>query len=107
MGAGLITLDGPLGIHGIFALIAFLFLNLEAIFIGLKLEGSLRAFSVVAGIIGFIFLLLMIMIDSGSVDVSGSIGHGGAERLIAYPALLWMMIFGGYLLAKPVMSEAK
>jgi hypothetical protein len=33
--------------------------------------------------------------------VFGAIGHGGAERLIVYPVMLWMMAFGGYLMAGP------
>jgi hypothetical protein len=35
----------------------------------------------------------------GFATVFGAIGHGGTERMIAYPALLWMMAFGGYLMA--------
>ncbi len=29
----------------------------------------------------------------------GPIGHGGAERMIVYPVMLWLVAFGGYLLA--------
>ncbi len=105
MGAGLIPLDSPLGVHGLFALFAFLFLNLEAILVGLKLHGALKAVSILAGMVGLIFLVTMILVDSGTIDMSGSIGHGGVERMIAYPALIWMMIFGGYLMAKPVSSR--
>jgi hypothetical membrane protein len=98
MGAGLIPLDSPIGIHGIFALLAFLFMNLEAIYVGLALGGALKPISILAGITGLIFLLAMILVDTGTFDVSGSIGHGGVERMIAYPALIWMILFGGYLL---------
>jgi hypothetical protein len=31
--------------------------------------------------------------------VFGPIGHGGMERMIVYPAMLWMMAVGGYLMA--------
>jgi len=31
--------------------------------------------------------------------VFGPIGHGGTERMIAYPAMLWLLAFGGYLMA--------
>jgi hypothetical membrane protein len=102
MGAGLVPLDSPLGFHGIFAFLAFLFLNIEAIMVGVKLHGALKAISVLAGMIGLIFLVIMVLVDSGSIDMSGSIGHGGIERMIAYPALIWMIIFGGYLLARPM-----
>ena len=33
--------------------------------------------------------------------VFGPIGHGGAERMIVYPAMLWMLAFGGWLMAAP------
>lgn len=101
MGAGLIPLDSPIGAHGLFALLAFLFMNVEAIMLGLKVKGSLKVISILAGVIGIVFLVLMILVDGGSVDVSGSIGHGGVERMIAYPALIWMILFGGHLLARP------
>lgn len=100
MGAGLIPLDSPIGLHGLFALFAFLFMNIEAI---LGSRGTPRPFalaSTAAGIVGLVFVVVMILVDGGSLDVSGSIGHGGTERMIAYPALLWMVMFGGYLVAK-------
>jgi hypothetical membrane protein len=106
MGAGLVPLDSPSGMHGTFALMAFLFLNLEAILIGFKLDGALKAISIIAGIIGILFLVLMILVDSGTIDVSGSIGHGGVERMIAYPSLIWMIMFGGYLMARPSLRGA-
>ena len=30
----------------------------------------------------------------------GPIGHGGTERMIVYPAMLWMLAFGGHLMAQ-------
>ena len=57
------------GVHSLFALLAFIGFNLE--------------------VIG----------DSGNAAVFGSIGHGGSERMIAYPAMLWLLAFSGYLLA--------
>ena len=107
MGAGLVPLDSPLGVHGVFAFLAFLFLNIEAILVGLKLHRALKAISVLAGMVGLIFLVMMILVDSGTIDASGSIGHGGVERMIAYPALIWMMVFGGSLMAKPSLGKTK
>lgn len=37
----------------------------------------------------------------GDPGAFGAIGHGGAERMIAYPVMLWFLAFGGYLLASP------
>jgi hypothetical protein len=41
----------------------------------------------------------MVIGDSGNPTVFGPIGHGGAERMIVYPAMIWLIAFGGYLLA--------
>jgi len=99
MGAALIPLDNPSDTHGLFALMAFLFMNLEAVLVGLKLSGALKAISILAGLTGLVFMVMMIFVDGGSIDVSGSIGHGGVERMIAYPVLIWMVFIGGYLQA--------
>lgn len=106
MGAALIPLDNPTGLHGLFALVAFLFMNLEAILVGLRLKGSTRFASFLTDAIGLVFLVVMVLVDSGSLVVA-SIGHGGVERMIAYPVLLWMVLFGGYLLAKPSLAKAE
>ncbi|HET6820149.1 MAG TPA: DUF998 domain-containing protein, partial [Candidatus Limnocylindria bacterium] len=44
--------------------------------------------------------VVMIIGDSGNPAVFGAIGHGGAERMIVYPPMLWMLAFGGSLLAE-------
>jgi hypothetical protein len=59
----------------------------------------MRWVSLVAGLVGLAFVGLMIVGDSGNPGAFGPIGHGGAERMIVYPAMLWMMAFGGYLMA--------
>lgn len=41
----------------------------------------------------------MVIGDSGLPADFGPIGHGGAERMIVYPAMLWMLTFGGYVMA--------
>ena len=105
MGAGLIPLDSSLGVHGLFALLAFLFIGLEAILCGRLVEDPLRTISFVTGALGLIFLVVMVLVDSGSIDPDGSIGHGGVERMIAFPVLIWMLVFGGHLMAPSVPSE--
>lgn len=101
MGAGLIPLDHPSGVHGLFALFAFVFINVEAMVAGRLAKFPLNRISLLLGILGIIFVPVMIMVDSGSLDVTGSIGHGGVERMIAFPCLIWMLVFGGYLIASP------
>lgn len=96
-GAGLVPLNTS-DLHGLFALVAFLFFNLEALACATLVTGPARWLSLVAGLIGLAFVVLMIIGDSGNSAVFGPIGHGGAERMIAYPPMLWLMAFGGYLL---------
>jgi len=107
MGAGVIPLDSPIGVHGLFALFAFVFINLEAMVAGRLAKSPLDKISIALGMLGIIFVSLMMMVDSGSLDVSDSIGHGGVERMIAFPCLIWMVLFGGYLIASPTLKNEK
>ncbi|MFB6086487.1 MAG: DUF998 domain-containing protein [Halodesulfurarchaeum sp.] len=96
-GVGLVPLgSGPL--HGFFALIAFLFFNLEAIGSGRKTGGTIRKLSVLAGAIGLGFLVAFVLGGSGVTAVFGPFGYGGTERMIVYPVLTWALVFGGFLL---------
>ena len=97
-GAGLVPLNVG-DIHGIFALVAFLFFNVEALSGAAIATGPMRWVSAVAGLMGLAFVVVMVLGDAGNPGVFGPIGHGGAERMIVYPAMLWLMAFGGYLMA--------
>lgn len=97
-GTGLVPLNTS-DFHGIFALVAFLFFNIEALACASLVSGPMRWVSVFAGLIGFAYVVIMVIGDAGNPAVFGAIGHGGAERMIVYPAMLWMMAFGGYLMA--------
>ncbi|WP_323676499.1 DUF998 domain-containing protein [Halorubellus sp. PRR65] len=93
----------PLGtsdLHSLGALLAFLFFNVQAIGAGTQVRGAMRYASVLAGVVGIAFLALMIVGDAGNPAVFGAIDHGGAERMIFYPAMLWLVAFGGYLLGR-------
>jgi hypothetical membrane protein len=98
IGAGAIPL-GTSDLHSLFALVAFLFFNLEAVGTGFVLAGPMKPISWVAGIIGLVYVAIMIVGDSGNPAIFGPIGHGGAERMIVYPVMLWMLALGGYLMA--------
>jgi hypothetical membrane protein len=97
-GAGLVPLDRG-ALHGIFALLAFVFFNIQAIATGRVVKGPMRAISFLAGAVGLVFVGLMAVGDAGYVAAFGPIGHGGTERMIVYPAMLWMLAFGGFLMA--------
>jgi hypothetical membrane protein len=98
LGAGLVPLNTS-DLHGLFALVAFLFFNVQAIASGRLVSGPMRAVSVILGLGGLAFVVLMVIGDAGNPAVFGAIGHGGAERMIVYPPMLWMLAFGGYLMA--------
>jgi hypothetical membrane protein len=98
-GAGVVPLNVS-GLHGIFALLAFLLFNVESIVIGSVVTGPMRAISWVAGLVGIGFVVLMVFGDAGNPGVFGAIGHGGAERMIVYPVMLWLLAFGGYLMGR-------
>jgi hypothetical membrane protein len=87
-------------IHSLAALIAFIFFNVEVFVCGLKNKSFTKILGLALGIIGIIFVVIMIIGDSGNPQVFSIIGHGGAERMIVYPILLFLMYFGGYLLGK-------
>jgi hypothetical protein len=98
IGAGLYPLDSGQA-HSLFALAGFTFFNLEAIAAATVIRGPMRIVSVLAGALGLLFVGVMIIGDSGNPAIFGPIGHGGAERMIVFPAMLWLVGFGGYLMA--------
>lgn len=99
IGAGLFPLSTGAP-HSISALIAFVAFNLEAIGCSALVRGPMRWVSIVAGVVGLGFVALMVVGDGGNAQVFGAIGHGGAERMIVYPAMLWMLAFGGALMGE-------
>lgn len=65
-----------------------------------RLTGVMRVLSVFAGVLGLVFVVLMMLGDAGNTAAFGPIGHGGTERMIIYPVMIWLTAFGGYLLGK-------
>jgi hypothetical membrane protein len=104
IGAGVFPLDTG-GLHGLFALLAFLFFNVQALGTATRLDGVMRLFAALAGGVGLVFVVLMALGDAGNAAAFGSIGHGGTERMIVSPVMLWLVAFGGYLLAKSEGSD--
>ena len=103
-GAGLLPLDRG-GLHGLFALAAFVGFNLEAIASARLVHGFMRAISIGSGMVGLAFVVLMVIGDAGNPAAFAPIGHGGVERMIVYPPMLWMLAFGGWLLGRDRMSD--
>jgi hypothetical membrane protein len=101
IGAGLMPLDTGAP-HSLFALAGFVFFNLEAIATAFLIRGPIRWLSFAAGSIGIVFVAVMVIGDSGRPEVFGAIGHGGTERLIVYPVMLWLLALGGWLMHRPL-----
>jgi hypothetical membrane protein len=98
-GAGLVPLDRGEA-HSLFALAAFVFFNLQAVAVGWAvLRGWMKPLSLLAGLMGLTFVVLMLIGDGGNPAAFGPIGHGATERMIVYPAMLWLMALGGSLMA--------
>jgi hypothetical membrane protein len=104
IGAGLVPLDRG-GLHGLFALAAFALFNVEAIISARLVPRPMAGISVAAGLVGLAFVGLMVVGDAGNPAVFGPIGHGGAERMIVYPVMLWLLAFGGALMVSPSIAH--
>jgi len=96
VGAGLFRLDTG-GLHGLTALLASPFFNVQAPGTATRLRSAMRALSVLAGGVGLVFVVLMTLGGAGNAAAFGPIGHGGTERTIASPAVLRPVAPGGYL----------
>jgi hypothetical membrane protein len=92
-------------IHRFFALLAFVFFNVQVLTTGSRLSGPMRTLAVVSGAVGLVFIAVMTAGDSGHPSVFGPIGHGGTERMIVYPPMMWLAALGGYLLATPAVRR--
>jgi hypothetical membrane protein len=108
MGVGIFT-SAFTTIHGIVALMAFGFGGLSAITSFKVTKLPLSAISVILGLITLAALALFSagLVTTGSLTTSEppasefflGIGPGGMERIIVYPALIWLTLFSGYLTA--------
>jgi hypothetical membrane protein len=109
MGVGVFTKDFTL-VHGAVSSAAFFFAGLSAI---VSFKVLQKPFSLLSVILGAMTLAALALFSAGIV-ASGSItsttaydstfylglGPGGMERMIVYPALMWLAGFGGHLVTK-------
>jgi hypothetical membrane protein len=92
MGVGLFPETAGV-IHTIVSFIAFFFGGLSAVASYKLVKPPFAYLSVLMGSISLVALALF-----GSKNFLG-LGPGGMERMIAYPLLLWVIGFGGYLMS--------
>jgi len=77
--------------HGIFSLLTFVAGGISAILLARITQPPFRYLAILLGSIGLLFLFT----SNWWIPILGS---GGTERWVAYPIVLWLIGFGGYLL---------
>jgi len=99
--AGVVPENVELTTHGLGALVSFVAGALAAITVYRLRLGS-RLFTIVSIILGIISIagiILLIFVPFATLE-SSVIGHGGDERIIVYPLMIWEMILGVVLLTR-------
>jgi len=109
MGVGVFTKDFGT-VHGAVSLMAFFFAGLSAISSSKVLKKPLSMINIILGAItlGSLVLFSGGLITSGSLtsndaydsDFFLGLGPGGMERMIVYPALMWLAGSGGHLVTQ-------
>ena len=98
LGVGVFPGNVPVA-HPIFAMVAFFSGGMAAI---LSYMITRPPFGYVAAALGVVSLVCTVLglffLDWGFV---AALGVGGIERWIVYPAVLWLVVFGGYLMGQP------
>ena len=79
-------------VHGVFSLIVFLFGGLSAISSYQVEEVPMNYLSI---LLGALALAALVLYTTGNYL---ALGRGGMERMVAFPALLWGVGFGAYLM---------
>lgn len=100
MGVG--VFPGNAGVaHGYFSMATFYSRGLAAIasYRILKESKPMQCISVILGSIAIIILMSLVIFGGSNSPFINTIGVGGAERLVAYPVVFWLITLGGYLLA--------
>jgi len=96
VGVGVVAENVHLPLHSVFALVVFVFG--AAAIMSCKFEKPpLSYVSVILGAVTLSALVLFIVGQGSSVFYLG-LGLGGIERFIIYPAILWQLAFGVYLI---------
>jgi len=97
IGTGIFT-HNSYTVHFIAALITFLFGGLSVIYSYKLMKLPFSLINVLLGIMSLSALVLY------GVNQYLGLGAGGMERMIAYPILIWILGFSGYLFAYPEKS---
>jgi hypothetical membrane protein len=109
MGVGVFTKDFRT-VHGVVSSMAFFFAGLSAIASFKVVKKPLSLISIILGAmtLGALVLFSSGLVASGSLTSNEAfdsifylgLGPGGMERMIVYPALMWLAGFAGHLVTK-------
>jgi hypothetical membrane protein len=90
---------GNTSAHPLVATLTFLFAGVAALVVSRSVSAPTRYVSAVLGTVTLASMALgFFFLDWGPV---AELGDGGIERWIAYPAVLWLAVYGGSLMATP------
>lgn len=94
LGVGVFPGNNP-GFHPLFALLTFVSGGIAAVLVAPLLAAPFRYVSVGLGITALGSLAFGVF--GTGTKVFEELGDGGVERWVAYPIILWMVTYGGYL----------
>lgn len=98
-GAGMLPAQtDPL--HFVAALLAFVGVGASALVVGDSVRGPFRYVSTALGA-----LVLLVLVAFMALMGATPLGIGGLERWVAYVGLVWVVAYGGFLLAAPAARE--
>ena len=100
MGVGVFSETTPT-LHWVVSLVAFLFGGLSAI-ASYKIEKAPKNY--LSAVLGILTLTCLALFLSGQFLGLGNflgLGPGGMERLVVYPAVLWAIGLGSYMMHVP------
>ena len=97
LGVGVFPGNVPV-MHPIFALVAFVSGGVAAVMAYKVASGPIRYISAILGVITLVSVILGFFFLEEWTFVA-ALGEGGVERWIAYPIVLWLTMFGGYLMS--------
>jgi len=97
MGVGIFT-ENSEPMHMLVSFVVFLFSGLSAILSYKLLKYPFNIIVIFLGLTSVLALIFFIR------NIYLGLGVGGMERIIVYPILIWMIGFGGFLIALPEKS---
>lgn len=104
---GVAIFPGNAGIaHGIFSMVTFFSGGAAAVaFYGILKSPAMKYLSLATGAV-VLGVMVSIVAMANSDPFTATLGVGGAERLVVYPVVLWLIALGGDLVGLPLRKAA-